>query len=164
MKNRNIKRITVLSISVLVIVGIIVFVLYKNKQQEADDILSLNVALLVDNDPFANIKLAANDTLIRFDTPMINIGILKIGEEKSLSFKYKNTYVEPIALTNVVVSCGCTSVEWSKEPLMPGNERGIDVVYQAKQKAVVFEKILVYCDKSSIPIEIAIVGEVKDDK
>ena len=165
MKTKNIKRVAVLSISVLLIVAIIVYVLYQDKRQDGDDSLLLNIASLVDNNNyFTDVKLAANDSLIRFETQMINLGKLKTGEGKSLSFKYKNTYTEPLALTNVVVSCNCTSVEWNKAPLIPGEEHRIDVVYQASQNGVIFEKILMYCDKSSSPIEIAIVGEVTDDK
>jgi hypothetical protein len=48
---------------------------------------------------------------------------------------------EPIVISNVRTSCGCTVAEYSKKPILPGESSTISVTYNA-QKAGVFNKIV----------------------
>ena len=49
--------------------------------ESASDMLSANMALL-DSDQVPDYKLATNDSLLRFDAPVIDLGRLKIGQKK----------------------------------------------------------------------------------
>jgi hypothetical protein len=44
-------------------------------------------------------------------------------------FIFTNEGNEPLILSNVTTSCGCTSPSWSKEPVMPGHKGSIKVHY-----------------------------------
>ena len=46
-------------------------------------------------------------------------------------FEVTNTGNEPLYLENVQASCGCTTPEWSKEPIAPGATAPIKVGYNA---------------------------------
>jgi hypothetical protein len=46
-------------------------------------------------------------------------------------FEVTNTGNEPLYLENVQASCGCTTPEWSKEPIAPGATVPIKVGYNA---------------------------------
>jgi Protein of unknown function (DUF1573) len=46
-------------------------------------------------------------------------------------FEITNLGKEPLALENVVASCGCTTPEWSREPIAPGATADIKVGYNA---------------------------------
>ena len=46
-------------------------------------------------------------------------------------FTFTNTGKEPIVITNVQTSCGCTSPKWPKEPILPGKSDVISVTYNA---------------------------------
>lgn len=48
-------------------------------------------------------------------------------------FVYTNTGTEPLLLTSVSTSCGCTVPYWSKKPLLPGKSAKIKVVYNTSQ-------------------------------
>ena len=47
------------------------------------------------------------------------------------SFEIVNKGKEPIKLDNVQASCGCTTPEWSREPIGPGGTTVIKVGYNA---------------------------------
>ena len=46
-------------------------------------------------------------------------------------FEITNTGKEPLLLENVQASCGCTTPEWSREPIAPGAAASIKVGYNA---------------------------------
>ena len=46
-------------------------------------------------------------------------------------FTIRNSGTEPLLLENVQASCGCTTPEWSREPIAPGAEANIKVGYNA---------------------------------
>jgi hypothetical protein len=46
-------------------------------------------------------------------------------------FEIANTGKDPILLENVQASCGCTTPEWSREPIAPGATTTIKVGYNA---------------------------------
>jgi Protein of unknown function (DUF1573) len=46
-------------------------------------------------------------------------------------FEIVNTGREPLLLENVQASCGCTTPEWSREPIVPGATAPIKVGYNA---------------------------------
>ncbi|RYF96326.1 MAG: DUF1573 domain-containing protein, partial [Chitinophagaceae bacterium] len=47
------------------------------------------------------------------------------------NFEFKNNGKEPLILENVQASCGCTTPEWSKEPVEAGATSTIKVGYNA---------------------------------
>ena len=38
----------------------------------------------------------------------------------SCTFTLKNTGNKPVVIYNVTTTCGCTNVDWTKEPIRPG--------------------------------------------
>jgi hypothetical protein len=46
-------------------------------------------------------------------------------------FTFKNTGEAPLILTQVTASCGCTTPEYSKHPVAPGEEGQIKVVFDS---------------------------------
>jgi hypothetical protein len=53
------------------------------------------------------------------------------GRPAIYSFQIMNTGQEPLSLTNVQASCGCTTPEWSRSPIAPGATSWIKVGYNA---------------------------------
>jgi hypothetical protein len=127
----------------------------------ADDILSANIALLEGGEQVPDYALNTNDSLLRFEAPVIDLGRMKIGQTKNVTFDFTNESPNPAVLTRVVTTCGCTSADYEKKPLMPGKSSKIKVGFEAEEQGVFFKKILVYCAGGSAPLEIAIKGEVR---
>ncbi|HLK28585.1 MAG TPA: DUF1573 domain-containing protein [Puia sp.] len=60
-----------------------------------------------------------------------DFGKIPQGRPATYNFEIVNTSNEPLRLENVQASCGCTTPEWSKEPIAPGATAVIKVGYNA---------------------------------
>jgi hypothetical protein len=47
-------------------------------------------------------------------------------------FEFKNIGKEPLIISNCNASCGCTTPEWNKEPILPGKKGKITVRYNTQ--------------------------------
>ena len=57
-------------------------------------------------------------------------------------FKFKNTGDQPIVISNVQASCGCTTPDWTKEPVLPGKTGIVKAVYNSNGRPGVFNKTI----------------------
>jgi hypothetical protein len=70
--------------------------------------------------------------VIRFYTTEYDFGRVYEGEKVGWYFKFKNLGNKNLVLTNVEASCGCTTPAYSNEPVTPGLEGEIKVVFDTK--------------------------------
>lgn len=64
------------------------------------------------------IASAQNKAVISADETSFDFGTIKEANGNvSHTFKIKNTGEAPLVLTRVIASCGCTTPEWTKEPI-----------------------------------------------
>ncbi len=56
-------------------------------------------------------------------------GSIQKGANGDCEFTFKNIGTEPLILSSVKASCGCTTPNYSKEPIMPGKTGSIKVHY-----------------------------------
>lgn len=69
-----------------------------------------------------------------------DFGNLKEGPQAEYAFEFKNTGKEPLIISNASASCGCTTPEWPKEPVMPGKTGKITVRYNTQGRPGPFNK------------------------
>ncbi|WP_291530359.1 DUF1573 domain-containing protein [Bacteroides sp. UBA939] len=105
------------------------------------------------NDTF-NTEVSIKDTLITF-------GDFVWEKEQKATFTLKNTGNNPLVIEDVTTSCGCTSIEYSKEPVRPGKEIKLEVTYKADHPEYFNKTITVYCNVESSPIVLTITGDAK---
>lgn len=70
-----------------------------------------------------------NGPKITFKELEHNYGTLQKGGDGNCEFVFTNDGNEPLILTGVRASCGCTTPTWTKEPVMPGKTGTIKVRY-----------------------------------
>ena len=78
----------------------------------------------------------------------------KVKEEAgtvSYDFVFTNTGNEPLVISQVVASCGCTSPDWSKQPVPPGGKGFIKVTYTTTNRPGQFNKSVTVISNSSNP-------------
>jgi len=76
-------------------------------------------------------------------------------------FKVKNEGETALVITKVVASCGCTTPDWTKEPIPAGKTGDIKVTYDPTNRVAPFTKtIQVYSNGSSGTYILTIKGEV----
>lgn len=71
----------------------------------------------------------ASAQTISFNTTTLDYGTVKPGSDGNRTFLVKNTGDKPLIISRVQPSCGCTTPDWSKDPIMPGKTGEIKVHY-----------------------------------
>ncbi len=99
---------------------------------------------------------------IYFENTTHNYGEIKYNSDGTCEFTFKNTGKEPLLLTNVKASCGCTTPTWPKQPIESGKEGTIVVKYNTKIKGAFTKSIRVYSNAKTNLITLKITGTVVD--
>ncbi len=73
-----------------------------------------------------------------------DFGDLEFQKEVEYSFEFKNISDEPILIDNVRPTCGCTTPDWSYDPILPDSISNIRVVFDANKKGYFRKKIIVF--------------------
>jgi hypothetical protein len=68
------------------------------------------------------------------DTGVYDFGDITEGDTVSRNFKFKNEGEFPLIINNINTSCGCTTPEWPKKPIEPGQESSIKVMFNSQGK------------------------------
>lgn len=91
---------------------------------------------------FAGMSAVAQSSAeIAFEKIEHNFG--KIKEDAGpadFNFNFRNIGKVPLVISNVAASCGCTTPEWSKEPILPGKSGYIKVSYNPIGRPGSFDK------------------------
>lgn len=100
--------------------------------------------------------------VVRFDKTLHDFGcILEDDPPVSCTFTFTNTGTKPVAIYNVISSCGCTTAGWTKKPVPPGGKGEVTATYLNDQGPYPFDKSLtLYTSVSRKPIILHITGTV----
>ena len=75
------------------------------------------------------------------------------GGSVSYTFEFLNEGSSPLVILSVKPSCGCTTPNWSKDPIGPGNKGFIVAQYDPKGRPGVFRKSLAVISNSETNAE-----------
>lgn len=107
---------------------------------------------------------AQKKAVIASDTITHNFGAIseKAGNVV-YTFHVTNKGDAPLVMTRVIASCGCTTPEWSKEPIAPGKKGEVKVTYNPEGRPGPFSKsISVYSNGKDGSFIFTIKGDVKE--
>ncbi|HNW98942.1 MAG TPA: DUF1573 domain-containing protein [Bacteroidales bacterium] len=106
----------------------------------------------------------ASGAEIKFDNIVHDYGTVQKGADGKCEFVFKNTGTEPLILSNVTTSCGCTVPSWPKEPILPGKTGAIKVTYtKMNTPGTISKQITVNSNASNGTIVLSIKGLVVDN-
>lgn len=88
-----------------------------------------------------------------------DFGKIPQGKPVYYSFEITNTGKDPMVISNVQTSCGCTTPEWSKEPIVPNGTSKIKVGYNAAAEGH-FEKYITISYNQNLSKQLIIKGTV----
>ena len=104
---------------------------------------------------------AANSTSVSVNQTVLDFGSFPQSEKQEKSFVLTNTGGGLLVIQDIVTSCGCTKVEYSKEPVRSGGTLEVKVIYEA-EKAEHFNKtVTVYCNAESSPLRLTVKGAAR---
>ena len=133
-----------------------------NSLQTAKTKLLFICLLLVTISNYAQDAAPANPNagVLTFETEEIDYGTIPQNADGVRIFKFTNTGKEPIVITQVKTSCGCTVPTYSREPVQAGGTGEIQIKY-ATNRIGKFTKTITIMSNASEPNKvIRIKGEV----
>ncbi len=88
-----------------------------------------------------------------------DFGKIAQGRPVTHTFEVVNVSKEVVRLENVLASCGCTTPEWSREPIQPGATTTIRVGYNAASEGAFNKTVTIQYNNSQVKT-IVITGTV----
>ncbi|WP_102406891.1 DUF1573 domain-containing protein [Parabacteroides bouchesdurhonensis] len=109
------------------------------------------------------IASAQQKAVISAEVTTHDFGDIKEANGKvSHTFQISNTGDAPLVITRVIASCGCTTPEWTKEPIAPGKTGDVKVTYDPNGRPGPFAKtISVYSNGKTGSYILTIRGNVE---
>ena len=101
-----------------------------------------------------------NKAEFKFTEEKHDFGKVPQGKPVTTDFVYTNVGEEPLILTEVKPTCGCTIADYTKTPVKKGDKGSIKITYNAAVEAP-FNKTIVVTSNAKTPTKyLVIVGEV----
>lgn len=88
-----------------------------------------------DSEPVSGPKIYFSETSFDF-------GDITQGDKVEHVFEFENTGNEPLILTDVRTTCGCTAPEWPREPVIPGVKAQVKVIFNSTGKIGIQNKVI----------------------
>jgi hypothetical protein len=79
-----------------------------------------------------NTTLPRSQAAFSFANRWHDFGDIVQGEKVTHTFSFKNTGKDPLIVTAVQPTCGCTVTEWTRQPIQPGQSGEISVTFDSK--------------------------------
>ena len=96
---------------------------------------------------------------LAFKTDSHDFGSVEEGPTAEFVFQFKNTGKEPLVIQRVQPSCGCTTPDWSKEPIAPGKTGMVKASYGTQGRPGHFDKTLTVFSNAGTKV-LSIKGDV----
>lgn len=100
-------------------------------------------------------------TSVMCSNSIVDMGKFDWHQEQKATFTLTNTGNSPLVVTDVITSCGCTTVDYGKEPVRPGKSLELKVQYKADHPEHFDKTITVYCNTETSPIRLRITGNAE---
>ncbi|MCC9135934.1 DUF1573 domain-containing protein [Pontibacter silvestris] len=108
----------------------------------------------------ASYKVNAQGKLI-YKNESHDFGTIAEGTLASYEFLVKNVGDQPVIIANVQPSCGCTTPEWPKDPILPGKIAKIKAMYNSTGRPGPFNKSITITSNAETPSHVLYIkGEV----
>ena len=100
-----------------------------------------------------------------FEEDSYDFGDIYQGDVVDHVFVFENTGTEPLIITNVKVTCGCTATNWTRDPILPGEQSSIKVKFDSAGKIGRQNKVILIVSNATNPLpQVKIVTNVLPKK
>lgn len=107
-------------------------------------VFSLSLAL--------NIQAQATGPAIEFTSQVVDYGEIERGSDGVRTFEFINSGNQPLIISKVYSSCGCTIPKKPEAPIAPGEKGEIHVKYDTNRIGPIRKTITVNSNATSTPI------------
>ncbi|CAN5905053.1 hypothetical protein BH24BAC1_BH24BAC1_03740 [soil metagenome] len=99
---------------------------------------------------FLQLSVSAQGVLV-VEKETHDFGNIAEGTQATHEFKLKNTGDQPVVISNVQASCGCTTPAWTKDPILPGKSGMVKAVYNSEGRPGSFNKSITVTSNAATP-------------
>jgi hypothetical protein len=120
--------------------------------------------LLTANAQTPDVQAAPSDNKvaeIKFEKETHDFGAIPQGTPATYEFSFKNTGKSPLIITNASASCGCTTPDWTREPIKPGKTGTVKATYNAASPGSFTKSVTVVSNAKNSTVILYLKGDVK---
>lgn len=77
-------------------------------------------------------KSGVSQAKLQFDDTKKSFGFVKKGEVVVIDFTFQNTGITPLIINDAKTECSCTTIDFPKQPVAPGQKGTIKVSFDTK--------------------------------
>lgn len=125
------------------------------------------LAVLACSPFYANVFPAEGTPVVRtiaaditWKSESIDVGNIPQGKAKLIRFEFTNTSKKPIVIENVAPSCGCTTADYTKTPILPGKKGFVEASFNAAAAGAFMKTVNVTTSESKTPKTLSFKGTV----
>ncbi len=108
----------------------------------------------------AAIAQDGNGPVMTFEKTTIDYGKIEKGADPIRHVKFTNTGNEPLIISSAKGSCGCIKPTFPQEPIMPGEDKTIDVSYDTTRPGPFTKTVTIVTNETPDTHTLMIKGEV----
>lgn len=97
-------------------------------------------------------------TVIQVDQTDFDLGALERGNATKITASIRNVGEVPLVVQDIRASCGCTTIRYTKEPIVPGSSLKVEITYNAEDRGYFNKTVSVYGNMNSSPLIIRLTG------
>ena len=102
----------------------------------------------------------AQKGVVKFAKETHDFGKIEQGKPVTFTFEFTNTGSDPVVISNAQPSCGCTTPDWTKSAVLPGQKGYVKATYNAAAMGQFNKTITVTSNSERSQIFLALTGEV----
>ena len=108
------------------------------------------------------ISFSIHSQEFKFEKELIDYGKIALNSNGERVFVFTNIGTQPLIITNIQSSCGCTVPKKPEKPIMPGEKGEIKVSYDTKRMGGFSKQITIFSNAKEATKVIRIKGIVEE--
>jgi len=146
----------------LMVIGLALTSFYSCNNSDKDEKENLETNMIKNPDSADGSDSEKKLPEISFRHTDHHFGTIIQGESVSYTFRFTNTGNADLVITDANASCGCTIPRYSKEPVAPGEEGEIEVIFDSSGKEGKINKsVTILANTQPNTHKLTITGEVE---
>ncbi|MDR2413800.1 MAG: DUF1573 domain-containing protein [Odoribacteraceae bacterium] len=114
------------------------------------------------------LRIKENESITRRETTSVEVlnervhlGTFNISEAKEGVFEIRNSGEIPLIILDATTSCNCTTVEWPRKPVNPGDTARVRVTYTPNDRGRFSKTIDLYCNTLPALVTLRVDGYIE---
>ena len=103
-----------------------------------------------------------NKSFFALEKKTVDFGEIKMGTTKTIQLSFTNTGSKTLVLTDVYTNCGCTTIDWPRDPFLPGKSGTVKITYNPTETGPFNKTVWIYTNAENNSEVIQIEGIVID--